>query len=282
MAKMPGAGAASMIEVAVAEGPVQRRAMREPFARRLARWAALSLRTRVVTARAHPPLVSFTFDDIPASAAEVGASILEQAGRRGTFYISGGIGETVEPNRRYATAAHYLELHRAGHEIGCHTFSHRAVSSLDHGALAQDLDRNAAYFAGLDPSIALTSFAYPYNHTSLRAKRQIERRFSCCRGGVPGINAGRIDLGFLRAVELNADPPDPVSARRWIRRAVAERGWLIFFMHGVGDDPEPWCCPPALLRETIGEALAQDAVVVPIREALSFAVGPSLFHRVPP
>lgn len=271
-----------MIEVAVAQNPVERRALREPLARRLARWAARSLRTRVVSTRAHPPLVSFTFDDIPASAAEIGAAILEEEGRHGTFYISGGIGETVEPNRRYASAAHYLALHRAGHEIGCHTFSHRPVSSLDHAALAQDLDRNAAYFAGLDPSIAPTSFAYPYNHTSLRAKRQIERRFACCRGGVPGINAGRIDLGFLRAVELNSTPQGPASASRWIRRAVAERGWLIFFLHGVSDDPEPWSCPPNLLRETIREALAQGAVVVPVREALNLAVGPPLLDRVPP
>lgn len=271
-----------MIEAALAEVQVPNRVAREPLGRRIARWAARSMRTRVVSARAHPPLVSFTFDDIPASAAETGAAILEQEGRRGTFYISGGIGETVEPTRRYASAAQYLDLHRAGHEIGCHTFSHRPVSSLDHAALARDLDSNAAYFARLDPSIALTSFAYPYNHTSLRAKRQLQRRFACCRGGVPGINGGRIDLGFLRAVELSLDPRDPGAAQRWIRRVVSERGWLIFFTHGVSDDSEPWSCPPGLLQSVVSEALALGAVVVPVREALHLAVEPPLIERAPP
>ena len=36
-------------------------------------------------------MVSFTFDDVPKSAATVGAPMLEEYGARGTFYVAGGL-----------------------------------------------------------------------------------------------------------------------------------------------------------------------------------------------
>ncbi|GEP10508.1 polysaccharide deacetylase family protein [Methylobacterium gnaphalii] len=254
-------------------GRVVSQADREPLRLRLARLAARTIRTRTVQARPHPPLVSFTFDDIPATAAERGAAILEQSGARGTFYIAGGLVGTVEPGRRLVTAEQCGDLHRRGHEIGCHTFSHRAVSGLSRPALADDLARNAAFLAGVAPQIAPTNFAYPFNTTSLRAKRQLERHFASCRGGVPGINTGRIDLGFLRAVELADGYCDEAMMRGWIARTVATRGWLIFFSHGVSEYPEPYGCHPDLLRLAVAEARAEGATIVTMREALRQVIG---------
>ena len=37
------------------------------------------------------PMVSFTFDDVPKSAATIGAPLLEQYDARGTFYVAGGL-----------------------------------------------------------------------------------------------------------------------------------------------------------------------------------------------
>ena len=69
-------------------------------------------------------VVSFTFDDFPRSSLEQGGAILERFGARGTFYtalgLEGGDGELGPLFRRE-------DLERAaaaGHEIGCHTFSH--------------------------------------------------------------------------------------------------------------------------------------------------------------
>lgn len=246
---------------------------REPLQRRLARWVARTVRTRTASARPHPPLVSFTFDDIPASAAEQGAAILEEAGCLGTFYVAGGLVGAVEPGRRLATRDQCRDLHRRGHEIGCHTFSHRAVSGLDSSALADDVARNAAFLGEADSGIALTNFAYPFNTTSLRAKRQLERHFASCRGGVPGINTGRIDLGFLRAVELADEQIDMDLVRHWIARVVESRGWLVFFSHGISETREPWGCTPALLRMAVSEALTRGTDVVTMREALRHVLG---------
>ena len=40
---------------------------------------------------AHAPMVSFTFDDAPDSAASEGAELLEQHGGRGTYYLAGSL-----------------------------------------------------------------------------------------------------------------------------------------------------------------------------------------------
>ena len=40
------------------------------------------------------PMVSFTFDDAPISAATRGAGMLEEYDARGTFYVAGGLADS--------------------------------------------------------------------------------------------------------------------------------------------------------------------------------------------
>src|SRR3954468_20928 len=87
------------------------------------------------------PMVSFTFDDIPKSAT-LGARILENHGARGTFYVSGGLVGTVEPDWAAVDAGDIVALHRNGHEIGCHTFSHKRACDLDASELAAEIAGN--------------------------------------------------------------------------------------------------------------------------------------------
>src|SRR2546430_15155308 len=64
-------------------------------------WSALQGRVSTRLARhflaaphrlpAHAPVVSFTFDDAPDSAAGEGAALLEEHGGRGTFYLAGSL-----------------------------------------------------------------------------------------------------------------------------------------------------------------------------------------------
>lgn len=108
------------------------------------------------------PMVSFTFDDIPMSAATVGAPMLEDHGGHGTFYIAGGLvnqhtdqGDGVDPDG-------IVKLRHSGHEIACHTFSHQRAIDLDASAMAAELEQNRSFLEGLDASIKLENFAYPY------------------------------------------------------------------------------------------------------------------------
>jgi peptidoglycan/xylan/chitin deacetylase (PgdA/CDA1 family) len=213
------------------------------------------------------PMVSFTFDDAPESASTAGAALLEARGVRGTFYIAGGLCGSRDAQRRLLTAAQCLALHRRGHEIACHTFSHPKVSALDEDDLRGELDRNREFFAELDPSIELENFAYPYNHASLSAKALLQRRFSSCRGGVRGINAGAADLGLLKGVEIDREATSD-HVRDWIDKAVVVGGWLVFFTHDVSADPTPFGCAPEVLEAAVRRARERGCVVLPVRDAL--------------
>jgi peptidoglycan/xylan/chitin deacetylase (PgdA/CDA1 family) len=57
-----------------------------------------------------------------------------------------------------------VAIHRQGHEIACHTFSHVRTADLDAAALAGEIEDNRRYLLGLDPSIRIENFAYPYGH----------------------------------------------------------------------------------------------------------------------
>ena len=148
------------------------------------------------------PMVSFTFDDLPKSAVTTGADLLEAHGARGTFYVSGGLVGLGTPDWAAGDADDVLSLHRRGHEIGCHTFSHQRACDLDETSLAAEIARNRGYFRALDSSIAPETFAYPFGYGSFARKHQLKDQFQTCRSIVPGINTGSVDLQFLRAMPL--------------------------------------------------------------------------------
>ena len=92
------------------------------------RFLARQSRVKMLTLGNVPPMVSFTFDDVPASACELGARILEQQGARGTFYVAGSV--TAGPGAPApATIEQLRTVWANGHEIGCHTFSIRRFGS---------------------------------------------------------------------------------------------------------------------------------------------------------
>src|SRR5438105_4887454 len=112
--------------------------------------------------RNRTPMVSFTFDDLPRSAVANGARLLEEHGARGTFYVSGGEVGVDTPDWQSGSAADVVGLRRRGHEIGCHTFSHTRTCDVGMIALADEIERNRAYFRELDPAIEIETFAYPF------------------------------------------------------------------------------------------------------------------------
>lgn len=257
----------------------------DPLSAKAARLLARTVRTRTAAARHPAPIVSFTFDDVHASAATTGAEILERHGVRGTYYVAGSLVGTEAPERTAASLDQCLALHRRGHELGCHSFAHVPVARHGGAGLAADLARNAAFFGAAGrrlagEEVALRNFAYPLNTTSLSAKRQLERAFTTCRGGVPGLNEGIVDLGFLRAVEIHDDGIDADRVRAWIDQAKRRSAWLIFFTHGVQEDPQPWRCTPELFETSVVSALDAGCEVLTIAEAAGrLGFGPAAGRR---
>ncbi len=210
------------------------------------------------------PMVSISFDDIPASAAETGARILESRGVKGTFFIAMGLAGEEGPMGRNADGGQVAALARAGHEIGCHTFSHLNCGLAPAGLSTGDVERNRVALEGLgapDP----VSFAYPYGEVSSRAKAALGNRFALLRALHHGLIRKGVDLNQAPAVGIEG-PDGEAGARRWLHRAIHERGWLILYTHDVKQSPSPFGCTAGTLERLVDEALEAGAEIVTVAE----------------
>jgi peptidoglycan/xylan/chitin deacetylase (PgdA/CDA1 family) len=235
---------------------------------KLSRLLARRVVSKALTMRNAKPVITFTFDDAPASACETGAPLLERYEARGTYYISGGGCGVASPGGQLATAAQLKTLCAAGHEIGCHTFSHAAVDGIGHDALFAELDRNRAFLQSLDPRIVVRNFAYPYGDLSFRAKHDLEGRFHSCRSLIPGVNFGIADLGALKSCELQ----DASIGRRGVGEIIGEtvrrNGWLVFTCHDVQEKPSRFGVSPELLEFAVQAARVRGCDILTVADAL--------------
>jgi peptidoglycan/xylan/chitin deacetylase (PgdA/CDA1 family) len=232
---------------------------------------AMHLRVEPFRLRNETPLVSFTFDDVPKSAATVGAAILDAHDVHGTFYVIGSQVGTASPLWDMVDGDDVVALHRGGHEIACHTFSHKRACDLDAETLSAEIARNQQYLRSLDSSIRIENFAYPFGYGSFVRKRQLKTVFKSCRSIVPGVNSGTVDLQFLRAMPLIDRRIDRDGIERAFDQAQTANGWLIFYTHDVADEPSPYGCSPALLNEALEAASRRKIPVLNMAEALQCA-----------
>lgn len=210
------------------------------------------------------PMVSICFDDAPVSAAQAGAQILENRGARGTYFIAMDLAGQEGPMGPNADAGQVKALLDAGHEIGCHTFSHLNCGMAPAGLVAGDAERNRAALAGLgapDP----VSFAYPYGEVSGPAKAALGPRFALLRALHHGVIAAGSDLNQAPAVGIEGADGE-ATARRWLQRAVHERAWLILYTHDVRHTPSPFGCTPGALERLVDEAQDAGVEVVTVAE----------------
>ena len=231
----------------------------------------MHLRVNRFRLRNATPMVSFTFDDLPKSAATTGAGVLEAHGARGTYFVSGGLIDVETTHWAAGDTADIVALHGHGHEIGCHTFSHKRACDLDAGSLTEEIERNRQYFRAIDPAIKVGNFAYPWGYGSLLHKRQLKTEFQSCRSIMPGVNSGTVDLQFLRAMPLIDKRIDRDAIERAFEEAQTNNGWLIFYTHDVADQPSPYGCSPDLMNHALGAASRRKIPVLTMAEALQCA-----------
>ncbi|MBB3211095.1 peptidoglycan/xylan/chitin deacetylase (PgdA/CDA1 family) [Herbaspirillum sp. Sphag1AN] len=215
-------------------------------------------------------VVCFTFDDAPASACQTGARILEQAGARGTFYIAGGLTGHSEQGKPCHTEADLRRLLTAGHELGCHSFSHVRCDTLTAKALQDELDKNAAFLAQLGVDTRRLNFAYPFGAYAYQAKRIGRARFRSSRVTGGGLESGQVDLNALKTHRLYNVPVDTDSVETLISRAAQEQGWLIINTHDVEDTPSRYGISPARLEQVVAAALAAGCKLMTMNAAIDY------------
>lgn len=222
----------------------------------------------------HGPLCSFTFDDAPRSALLAAGKMLEDVGAGGTYYIAGSIAQ--EPDNKQMVRLQDLQsLLARGHELGCHTYSHRSVVGRSTRDLEEEIDLNARTLTQASGAHALTSFSYPLGEISFRAKRLFARRFAAARGVRPGLNHRVIDLSELRAISIYHYDYSLPRLKQLIDTCKRESAWLIFYTHDVRANPSRWGCTEEEFAAVVDAVVKSGIEIMTVRAA----VGRMMFRR---
>lgn len=217
-------------------------------------------------------VISFTFDDVPDSALYRGAEILERYGLHGTFYIAGSLVGTQETDRRLIDEDGVRELAERGHEIGCHTYSHKNIATLDQQQLQLDIAENRSFLQrvlGLKGRLPeKLNFAYPYNAVSYPLYKRLARSYRSCRAGENRINRGAVCPQMLYGMEIDQSEGNQERLKREIDAVKAQPGWLIFFTHDISDNPSPYGCTPHNFEQLVQYARDSGCEILTVDQAL--------------
>jgi peptidoglycan/xylan/chitin deacetylase (PgdA/CDA1 family) len=195
------------------------------------------------------PIISFTFDDIPASALR-GADLLESVGARGTFYIAAGMLGTAGTSGRHADQQEVSELSGRGHEIGCHTYSHARAASCSKSGFAAELDRNRDFLADV-VGVVPKSFAFPFGSVSTSTKYAARARYSSCRTTRSLVQTTTFDAAGLGGFPVYSNAEHLRACDEAIEKNAGGKNWVIFYTHDVERVPSAYGCQPDNLRYLI-------------------------------
>ena len=176
--------------------------------------------------------MSLTYDDGLGSQIEHAVPVLDRAGIKATFFLSGG------------NVAEFAPLLKQGHELASHTLRHPCnadLAALGAPEMAAELDAGNAAVQALGVSGKLT-FAYPCGQMSMKGMESyvplVKERFRAARGvaGVVADPAG-LDLYNVPAwfPPSSSDGADVIA---FIERAAQSHGWAVIGVHGVSESGE--------------------------------------------
>jgi len=210
---------------------------------------------------------SLSFDDIPATAWTEAGPILAGHGIKATYFVCGGLESGSNLDRPQFTTAHLQALFEAGHEVGCHTFSHANALRMSAADYAADLSRNATWVAERLNGHRMTTFAWPFGDATVGAKRLVRERFAMARGVRDGVNAGPEDRALIKSIGLERRRLPGYDLEGLMAEAAASKGWLTAYGHDVSDRPTDYGCTPADLDGVLRLAKAAGLEIAPIGAA---------------
>lgn len=241
----------------------------DQFRRRAARYLGRDI-VRVGGGRG---VLSLSFDDFPKSAWELAGPILKDQGVHATYYVAGGLCDGTNIGKVQFSERDLQEAHAAGHEIGCHTFSHVSALRLDKAGLAAELDRNAAWVAERLDGHRMTHFAYPFGDVSVSAKAVTGARFKHARSVRDGVNHGPSDRNNLLAIGLETRRLPHYDLKALMAQTAETGGWLIAYGHDVEPDPTPYGCTEQDLVRVITLARQAGLDILPVGAAGQRMIG---------
>jgi peptidoglycan/xylan/chitin deacetylase (PgdA/CDA1 family) len=216
-------------------------------------WMAAALAALALGAQAAEPFpwphgaryaVSLTYDDALESGRLNAVPALDQAGFKGTFFLSGPVMQVPEKLKLW------VPVGKEGHELASHTLFHPcaaaakiglpgyALEDYDLPRMEKELRESQARLVALGVRPAGESFAYPcgqdwvgHDHESYRPL--VDKIFKAARGVTYGVaDPWTVDLGMVPS----SGSGSAEGLRYWAEQAEQSGGWTVFLFHGVGGD----------------------------------------------
>jgi peptidoglycan/xylan/chitin deacetylase (PgdA/CDA1 family) len=219
-------------------------------------------------------IISISFDDVPSSAVLYGLPVLDRFNIKATFYVATGLAPDNHPVNqqdtseiRFLTHSEIEYLDRIGHDIACHTYSHYMLEQGNAEQMERDAVKNIQALSALIGGKPIEHFSYPFGQLSFNAKRLLSRHYKTMRSSRPGINFHNTDLYLLRAISIHNSMFNKLTISEIIKDVVDGCGWLIFYTHGVDDNPGQYDCSPKQLDWVLAEAVKSDARILPVADA---------------
>jgi len=214
------------------------------------------------------PIVSFSFDDCPKSVILNGLAPMEAEGWRSTLYIAGGLIGTRNHHGEQMSWQDVRDAQKAGHEIGCHSFSHVDGTQISLTDMEADLMRNNNIFEreGIQSS---ATYAYPYGQMTANLKADLGQVFNGLRGIKPGVMRKCVDLNEINSTALFTGKRVK-SAIKQIHSLKNKPGWMTLFTHDIRDNSSEWGCTKEEFLAVIEAVKSVDAIVLPVNEAISY------------
>lgn len=238
---------------------------------RINRWIALNTLKELLPLLGSTSVVSFTFDDARASACTLGASILEEHQVRGTFYIAGGLTGQHEEGLPCHTEPMLRKLLADGHEIGCHSYSHRHYDRLDSAALMQEVAQNQVFLQKIGVPAGRLNFAYPFGAFSPSTKQYCAQHFRSSRITGGGAHFGHADLQALKTYRLYNDTTaamNHLSFEHIVEALTQQAGWLIVNTHDIGSADHRYGYTPERLQAAIELVLSAGCKIMTVSDAI--------------
>ena len=212
------------------------------------------------------PIISFTFDDFPQSAANVGLELLSKYGVKGTFYISFNLIDKVTPTGKNCSIEDIKRIIETGNNLGCHTYNHLGAFEQSNTDFEESLVNNQRYLKKLFPELNFSVFSYPKGQVKASTKKITQKYFTCSRGISPGINNHKVDLNLLNGTSIYGEQKTFSKHKRYIDQNLAENGWLIFYTHDLSDKPTRFGTTPALFEKILKYSIEVGSEVLTIEE----------------
>ena len=216
-------------------------------------------------------IISFAFDDVRSSAYENGVPLLDKYGIKATFYVATGLSDKL--SEKYIKIADIEKLHESGHHIACHTYSHYSLKKGNTHELVTDAIKNIERLHNITGGEAIEHFSYPFGTINFKAKKLLSQIYKTMRSSQPGINKSIINLYLLRATCIYNSSYNEQYLKNIIMEAVRSRGWLIFYTHGVDQNPDDFSCTPEQLNYLLEASVNSSAEILPVDRAYKKIMG---------